>query len=755
MTNYDPNEITLQGTVIDIIFENDENGYKICDVLCQGEYTVTARGTMPFLFVGEIVTLQGHYENHKVYGDQFIVSGYVKNLPDNVEDIEIFLASGLIEGVGPATAKAIVKRFGAETIQVILNSPDKLESIRGITHVRALRIADTFKEYEQMSDLIIFFNKYGISTGIALKIYQKYGGLAIEIIQKNPYRLIDDIPEIGFKTADRIGKSMDYGNDSGSRICAGILYILSAGIGMGHSCLPEDRLIQETASLLELSQSNVQAYLETLHNLGRIQCIGDGFPRKIFLSYMYTCEAYIAKRLLALSHNNNEITTQHFSKSIRSFEIQNEIILDDNQKDAIRASSVQGFSVITGGPGTGKTTIIKALVHLLTGKKKKCVLAAPTGRAAKRMTEACGLPAKTIHRLLEFSAMRREEDWSGENPEDLRLEFGRNEKYPLDLNVLIIDEASMVDTLLLYHLLKAVPTDAQLIFVGDKDQLPSVGPGNVLKDIIQSESFHVTTLNTIYRQESQSMIAYNAHRINQGLMPELNYKERDFFLLSRNTPDDTMHTLLDVVCRRLPNTYGINPMEDIQVIIPNKKGTCGVMNANRLLQQQLNPPDPLKNEHMSGLGVFREGDRVMQIKNNYDIEWFKRMQTGVSGKGIFNGEMGIILSIDNKNKTVQILFDEDRVAEYEFNCLNQIEHCYAITVHKSQGSEFDYCVIPVLSAPPMLMTRNILYTAITRAKKMVILVGNGYCIETMVSNDKEQIRYTHLKEQILEGRTPV
>ncbi len=755
MTNYDPNEITLQGTVIDIIFENDENGYKICDVLCQGQYTVTARGTMPFLFVGEIVTLQGHYENHKVYGDQFIVSGYVKNLPDNVEDIEIFLASGLIEGVGPATAKAIVKRFGAETIQVILNSPDKLESIRGITHVRALRIADTFKEYEQMSDLIIFFNKYGISTGIALKIYQKYGGLAIEIIQKNPYRLIDDIPEIGFKTADRIGKSMDYGNDSGSRICAGILYILSAGIGMGHSCLPEDRLIQETASLLELSQSNVQAYLETLHNLGRIQCIGDGFPRKIFLSYMYTCEAYIAKRLLALSHNNNEITTQHFSKSIRSFETQNEIILDDNQKDAIRASSVQGFSVITGGPGTGKTTIIKALVHLLTGKKKKCVLAAPTGRAAKRMTEACGLPAKTIHRLLEFSAMRREEDWSGENPEDLRLEFGRNEKYPLDLNVLIIDEASMVDTLLLYHLLKAVPTDAQLIFVGDKDQLPSVGPGNVLKDIIQSESFHVTTLNTIYRQESQSMIAYNAHRINQGLMPELNYKERDFFLLSRNTPDDTMHTLLDVVCRRLPNTYGINPMEDIQVIIPNKKGTCGVMNANRLLQQQLNPPDPSKNEHMSGLGVFREGDRVMQIKNNYDIEWFKRMQTGVSGKGIFNGEMGIILSIDNKNKTVQILFDEDRVAEYEFNCLNQIEHCYAITVHKSQGSEFDYCVIPVLSAPPMLMTRNILYTAITRAKKMVILVGNGYCIETMVSNDKEQIRYTHLKEQILEGRTPV
>ncbi len=751
MASNDLNEITIQGTVVDIIFENDENGYKICEIFCQGQYTVTARGTLPFLFVGEIVSLTGHFENHKVYGDQFIVSEYVKTLPDNIEDIETFLSSGLIEGVGPATAKAIVKKFGIDTIRVILHTPDRLESVRGITHLRALRISDTFKEYEQMSDLIVFFNKYGISTGIALKIYQKYGGLAVEFVRKNPYRLIDDIPEIGFKTADRIGLSIGVHNDAGSRICAGILHVLSLGISTGHCCLPEDQLILNTSSLLELEQSVIQAYLDTLQNLGRIQCVGETYPRKIFLAYMYMCESYISRRLLMLARNNSEITEEYFTGSVRDFESDNQIDLDDTQIDAIKTSSRLGFSVITGGPGTGKTTIIKALVHILTGRKKKCVLAAPTGRAAKRMTETCGLPSKTIHRLLEFSAIQRDDDLIDEKPEDMRLEFGRNEKNPLDLSVLIIDEASMVDTLLFYHLLKAVPEHAQVILVGDKDQLPSVGPGNILKDIIQSNVFHITTLNTIYRQETQSMIAYNAHRINQGLLPEFNLKDRDFFLLTRNTPDDTIRTLLDVVCRRLPQTYGLNPMEDIQVIIPNKKGVCGVINANILLQQQLNPPASDKKEYTSGAGIFREGDRVMQIKNNYEIEWFKRDQIGVAGKGIFNGEMGIILAIDSKNKTVQILFDDDRVASYEFTCMNQIEHCYAITVHKSQGSEFDYCVIPVLSGPPMLMTRNILYTAITRAKKMVVLVGNGYCIETMVSNNKEQIRHTHLKEQIIEG----
>lgn len=754
MAKVDWNEITLHGTVVDIIYENEDNGYKICDILCDGHREVTARGTLPFLFAGEIVTLTGHYENHKVYGDQFIVTGYTKALPDTVEDTETFLASGLIEGVGPSTAKAIVRKFGAETVDVILHAPEKLEAVRGITHSRALRIAETFREYEQMSELVVFFNKYGISTGMALKIYQKYGGLAIEIVQKNPYRLIDDIPEIGFKTADRIGISLGVGADSGSRICAGVLHILSCALGSGHVYVPEPQLIQESALLLGIPESDILPCLETLSNLRRITCIGDAHWRRVFLTYMDECEAYIAGKLWQLSRNSMPVRDSNFEKSISQFESQSGLVLDENQRCAIKQSAEQGFSIITGGPGTGKTTIIKALVHLLTGQKRKCVLAAPTGRAAKRMTEACGLPAKTIHRLLEFSAAIHDGDLlsgSGETArEDFRLEFGKNEANPIDANVLIIDETSMMDTILLYHLLKAVSSDAQLIFVGDQDQLPSVGPGNVLKDLIHTGVFPTVVLNVIYRQETQSMIAYNAHRINHGELPEMNRKERDFFLLTRRTPNDTMTTMLDVVCRRLPQTYGIDPMRDIQVLIPNKKGICGVMNANALLQQELNPPEDSKKEYHASAGIFREGDRVMQVRNNYEIIWQKRGKPGVEGKGIFNGEMGMIESIDTKNREVTILFDDERVAVYDYPSMNQIEHCYAITVHKSQGSEFDYCVIPLMPGPPMLMTRNILYTAITRARKMVVLIGNGICIETMVSNNTEQKRCTYLAERILE-----
>lgn len=749
------NEISIQGTVVEIIYENEDNGYKICDVIYDGGTVVTVRGTLPFLYLGEFVTLEGYFSHHKVYGEQFIVTTYSKNLPDNVEDLEIFLASGLIEGVGPATAKAIIRKFGTDTVRVILTSPEQLETVRGITYKRAIRIAETFQQYEQMRELTVFFNKYGISTALALKVYRKYGGLALEIVQKNPYRLIEDIPEVGFKTADRIGISVGIGIDSSSRICAGILHVLAAGVGNGHVYIPEDQLRKETSFLLDVDEKYIESALDTLVSLGKVTCVGTQIPRRIFLSYMYGCESYIAMRLCQLKENRMPIRKQHYEKHLKQFEEQTGLLLDDAQRSAILQSAECGFSIITGGPGTGKTTIIKALVHLLSGDKRKCVLAAPTGRAAKRMSEACGLPAKTIHRLLEFYAaasgeeMRQEGDYLSK--EDYRLEFGKNETNPIDANVLIIDESSMIDTILLYHLLKAVPNDAQLIFVGDKDQLPSVGPGKVLKDIIQTHVFPTTVLYTIYRQKTQSMIAYNASRINHGEMPEFNYIERDFFLLPRNTPTDVMKTMLDVVCRRLPQAYHIDPMQDIQVLIPNKKGICGVIHANSLLQQALNPPGEMKKEYTNGAGIiFREGDRVMQIKNNYEIVWHKQDTPGVEGKGIFNGEMGVILSVDNPNKEITILFDEERIALYDFSSMHQIEHCFAITVHKSQGSEFDYCVIPFVQGPPMLMTRNVLYTAVTRGRKMVIMIGSNGGIETMVLNNTEQMRYTNLTEQIME-----
>lgn len=747
-------EIVIHGTVLEIIYENEDNGYKICDILCDGKDIVTARGTLPFLYIGEYVTFTGHFENHKVYGDQFIVTGYGKELPNNVEDIEIFLASGLIEGVGPSTAKAIVKKFGQDTVEVILHNPEKLECIRGISHARALRIGETFQEYEATSELIVYFNQHGISTGLALKIYQKYGVMATQIVQKNPYRLIDDIPEIGFKTADRLGQSMGVAPDAGSRICAGILHVLSLGLSSGHVYLPETEVLEETALLLNVPQNLIRDSIDTLEGLHKILCLDEKTDRKIFLSYMDLSEKFIADRLY-----EHSLITMHFpedkiERNLEKFQQQNEIVLDEAQREGILKSCCQGFSIITGGPGTGKTTIIKALVHLLTGMSKKCVLAAPTGRAAKRMTEACGLPAKTIHRLLEFSSSGREfegEQGQGSGSrEDFYLKFGRNEQNPLDVNVLIVDETSMLDTLLLYHLLKATPKDTQIVFVGDQNQLPSVGPGNVLKDLISSSQFPTTILNKIYRQEDSSMIAYNAHKVNGGLLPEINKKNSDFFLLPRRAPHEVMQTLLDVVCRRLPKAYGVDPMKDIQVLIPNKKGICGVINANVLLQQELNPHQNGFDDFENSNGIFRTGDRVMQTKNNYEIVWVKRDLPGIEGKGIFNGEMGVIQGIDKKNKTVDILFDDDRFVTYDFPTMNQIEHCYAITVHKSQGSEFDYCVIPLIPGPPMLMTRNILYTAITRAKKMVVLVGDGNCIEWMVSNDTQQKRYTYLAERIQE-----
>lgn len=742
--------ITVTGIVTEVIFSNEDNGYAVCSIQTDGgKSEITARGIMPFVLPGESVILTGHFENHKVYGLQFAVETYEKHFPDNVTDMETFLASGLIEGVGAATARNIVKAFGEDTVSVLRDNPERLEEVRGITHARAVKIGEAFKEYSQTSEIVILFNKYGLSTGTALKVYRKYGSLSVDAVKKDPYALIDQVPEIGFKTADRIGMAMEFDPVSDNRVCAGIIYVMGMVLSNGHTYYPLDHLVTETAGYIGVPEEAVRNAADILQTREKLSVSEKDGTKIAMLKYIRDAESYTANRLKMMSERTYPVSDEDMDDAISKFEKQTGLVLDDRQRSAVRNSAGSGISIITGGPGTGKTTIIRALVQLLTSRKRKCMLAAPTGRAAKRMTEACGLPAKTIHRLLEYTPAVSDVSLNTDSfGEPKTPEFRKNESNPLDTNVLIIDESSMVDIILLYHLIKAVPPDAQLIFVGDRDQLPSVGPGNVLKDMIRSEAFNTVVLDSIYRQEQGSMIAVNAHRINEGFLPETGKDINDFFILRRYTPEDTLNTLLDVVGTRLPARYGIDPMKDIQVLIPGKKGISGVINVNARLQEMLNPPSRSVKEHNFGDILFREGDRVMQIKNNYDIYWSSTEKTGIEGNGIFNGEMGIIQKVDNAARTVSVLFDDDRLAIYDYPSLNQLEHCYAVTVHKSQGSEFDYCVIALMRGMPLLMTRNILYTAVTRARKMAVLIGDPECIQEMVENNSEQRRYTLLKERI-------
>lgn len=730
----------LKGIIADIIFENEDNGFKICELETSDDI-VTIKGILPFLQVGETVLLEGTWVSHDVYGEQFSVNTFEKEIPQTPEDMEVFLASGLLEGVGNATAHLIVEAFGSDTFNVLLKQPERLEELKGISHNKAMKISAAFQEHFQMSDIVMFFSKYGASTKLAVKAYQKYGSNAIPLIEKNPYVLIDDIPEVGFKTADKISHSIGLPYDSPSRIYAGIIHCLKQATQFGHVFVPIDILINECSELIGVHKERIADCINELDILTKVTIRYDNMDRQIvYLTYMFHCERYVAEKLHRLHQNRYEFDEDNFEMSIEQFARFTGYELDDNQKSAVRTAGENGVTVITGGPGTGKTTIIRALTHLVASCHKKCLLAAPTGRAAKRMTESCGVQAKTIHRLLEFSG-----DDSGE---DAGLVFKRDESNPLEADVLIIDEMSMVDIMLMYHLLKALPEDTQLILVGDKDQLPSVGPGNVLRDIISSELFTTVTLSVIYRQNNESLITWNAHKINHGEMPDFNTKDGDFFIISRGTQQDCIRAVIELCSKRLPEAYHIDPLCDIQVLIPAKKGVCGVLNANVLLQEVLNPKENYKREITVNDVIFREGDRIMQIKNNYYIKWSKKDRIAEEGEGIFNGEMGEIVQIDDKTRELTVSFDDDRYAVYNFNDLHQLEHCYAITVHKSQGSEFPFCVIPILCNSSMLMTRNILYTAITRAKKMVVLVGTKEQVRMMTQNNRQQQRFTTLCEML-------
>ncbi len=748
----------INGIVEDVIYANPDNGFSVIALQpSDGGEVIKAAGAMPELLPGEYVTLTGRTEYKEPYGETFRTVTCTKAVPADGESLVRFLSCGLFPGIGEVTAKAIVGRFGAETPSVILKTPERLAEIKKISLKRAYDVGKAFVNYYDFSETIGYFSKLGISTSIAMAIYKKYGSASVKVTERNPYMLIDEVPRVGFRTADAIAASIGFGRDSGSRICAYISYYLQSQLGNGNVCYPEDALVYAVSNELETDPARTGDAVESLISAGslvrfvppraetvdRVQVRPESL---VMLRYMDECEQFVSDSLLALSEES-PARAGDFDGFIARFEEDNSIELSTKQKDAVRAAVENSFSVITGGPGTGKTTVTKAIYRYISQKGKKCVLAAPTGRAAKRMAEAVGIEAKTIHRLLEYSPYQNEDE-TDDSAEEYRMRFNRNEDNPLDADVLIIDEVSMLDTLLAYHLLKAVKSGTRAVFLGDKDQLPSVGPGNLLKDIILSGKFTVTTLDFVYRQSDTSLINYNAQRINSGEMPEMNIRDRDFFMLDHSDPSTMPELVADLIGRRLPKAYGADPLKDVQVLIPSKKGPCGVENMNVVLQNALNPGQRGKDELVFGERLFRVNDRIMQIRNNYEIEWEHKYQTGVSGKGIFNGEMGIITDIDRAARTVTVEFDDERIAEYTQETLSQLELCYAITVHKSQGSEFNYCVIALSGIPSRLATRNILYTAVTRAKKMIIIAGERRYLRMMIENDSEETRYTCLRYRL-------
>ncbi len=735
----------IRGTVEDIVYENEESGFKICYVRVGDEY-ITVKGIFPFLNIGEQISAVGRWESHREYGEQFVAESYEKFLPVAAADIKGFLASGLIEGVGQITAGLIVDAFGEKTLDVIINEPHRLESVRGISHNKAVKISQAVAGHSESSGIVMFFNKYGIGTSCALNVYKTFGKNALALVEENPYQISAQVKGFSFKMADKIGMSMGLPPDSYNRICACIMYRLEYSLGEGHTFLPADLLLRDVCDYTGCNMETAKESLGILQIQNEIVCMKGEYGVHVYIKYINMCEVYAESKLNELSNVNLKISNRTFNDAVKSFENNSGFVLDERQRDAVRAAGENGVLIITGGPGTGKTTIIKAIIHMLEMEGKKCLLGAPTGRAAKRMANACGKEAKTIHRLLEMDYML-DEGADSSSLDSHILAFKKNEESPLDADAVIIDEVSMVDTILMYHLLKAIRRKTRLILVGDRDQLPSVGAGKVLRDIIDTNEFKTITLDEIYRQESDSLIAVNAHRINNGQMPIVNNSDKDFFLMKKTNAPMCAELIKELCSIRLPKAYGINPMSDIQVIIPTKKGVCGTVNINKELQACLNPAEHKKQEAELHGVIFREGDRVMQIKNNYDAEWEDLYDPSVNGKGVFNGEMGILQSIDKKNRTVSVLFDDNRIVFYDFNKMNELEHCYAVTVHKSQGSEFDYCIIPIIDGAPMLMTRNLLYTAITRAKKMVVLVGLEERIRMMIDNNSEVLRYTGFGKQ--------
>ena len=731
----------ITGYIDHIIFRNEENGYTVFQFHNEnGE--VTCVGKFPYIGDGEFLELEGEYVMHPSYGLQLQVTGHKVKEPEDRESIERYLGSGAVKGIGPALAGKIVAKFGEDTFRIMEEEPERLAEIKGISERKAREICVQVEEKKDLRQAMIYLQKYGISINLAVKIYQKYGLGIYSILEENPYRLADDIEGVGFKTADEIAFRIGIHTDSDFRIQSGIFYTLLQSVQEGHVYLEEKVLSAKAAQLLEVEITDIEKYLMDLAMEKKVVLKQDEEQVRVYPAKYYYMEMNTARMLKELNIRYEEDDSL-IRKRIEKLEKQNESTLDERQREAVAEAVKNGIFILTGGPGTGKTTTINAMIRYFLSEGMDIRLAAPTGRAAKRMTETTGYEAQTIHRLLEVSG----------NPEETgKGGFGRNQENPLETDVVIIDEMSMVDLPLMHALLSAVIPGTRLILVGDINQLPSVGPGKVLKDLIDSEVFPVMMLTRIFRQAQDSDIVANAPRINAGLEVRLDNKSRAFFFLKRQDADVIISVILTLIQKKLPR-YVDAKMTDIQVLAPMKKGLLGVERLNRILQQYLNPPSPKKQEKEYGEKILRVGDKVMQTKNNYQLEWEIATKYGLvvdKGIGVFNGDIGIVTAIHTYDETVEVEFDEKRKVNYPFKLLDELEFAYAVTIHKSQGSAYPAVIIPLLSGPKQLYCRNLLYTAVTRAKKCVTLVGSDTVFQEMIRNVEEQKRNTSLSERIRE-----
>ena len=729
----------VTGYVEHIVFRNEENGYTVFH-LENEDGEVTCVGNLNFITEGEMLELEGEYVNHSVYGNQLKVSAYRVKEPEDLVSIERYLGSGAIKGIGQTMASRIVKKFREDTFRIIEEEPERLAEIKGISERKAMEIASQMEEKKDMRKSMIYLQKYGISTKLAAKIYQRYGMKVHQILEENPYRLADDIEGVGFRTADEIAARIGIHTDSDYRIRSGLFYILQQAVAEGHIYLPEELLLRRAKVLLGIEIEDIEKYIMDLCMERKTVMKEKDGKVIVYPAHYYYMELNTAKMLNDLDIDC-QMPEDMMEKRLRAVEEKEKIELDPLQHKAVIESIKHGLLILTGGPGTGKTTTINTMIQFFESEGLSILLAAPTGRAAMRMTEATGYEAQTIHRLLEVNGNPEEESTGG---------FLRNRENPLEADVIIIDEMSMVDLNLMHALLSAVVQGTRLILVGDVDQLPSVGPGSVLKDIISSERFHVVTLTKIFRQAGESDIIMNAHKINAGEPVELNKKSRDFFFVKCDEADTIIGGIIALIQRKLPQYVQAHPNE-IQVMTPTRKGLLGVERMNVILQKYLNPADEKKTEREINGRLFREGDKVMQIKNNYQLEWEICTRFGLTvdkGMGVFNGDMGVISEINEYKETVEVEYDEGRKVKYGFDMVDELELAYAITVHKSQGSEYPAVILPLLPGPKLLYNRNLLYTAVTRAKKCLTIIGSDTTFQEMIRNKSEQERYTSLAERI-------
>ncbi|MBE6824787.1 MAG: ATP-dependent RecD-like DNA helicase [Ruminococcaceae bacterium] len=723
----------LSGQVESIVYRNEDNGYTVIELAGDDEM-ITAVGTMPLISVGEHVKLYGTYKNHPSYGQQFSATACERSMPENLDGILKYLSSGAIKGIGPATAQRLVKAFGADTLSVLENDPVRVSKLKGISQEKALDICQQLKQVVGIRELVAYLSGFNIDAKSAVAIWKCFGNQAIQYIEDNPYILCNEKLSISFDTADIIARHQNRAQDDRYRVRAALCHVLNHNKLNGHTCLPKEKLLQVTASLLSLELCCVESALKDMLEEGSL--ISEYISEKefIFTSAMHQSETYISARLQMLMRFP-AMRIEDVDKKIEHIEQRDNIQYATLQKKAIKEALTKGMLILTGGPGTGKTTTLNAIIRLLKENGQKVCLAAPTGRAAQRMSQVTSEEAKTIHRLLEVSF----------DIEDKPV-FKKNEHNMLNCDAIIVDEVSMVDCVLFESLMKALPLSCRLILVGDCDQLPSVGAGNVLSDLIASNTVPVVELKEIFRQSMQSLIVTNAHKIVSGEMPKLNATDNDFFFIQKNSMEECADTIVDLCTRRLKNTYGYSCLSDIQILSPTKKGPLGTFELNRMIQSIVNPKDSSKREINVNYSILREGDKVMQHKNNYNINWVK--DNGEFGEGIFNGDIGILEEVNNSASFVKVRFD-DKVAMYDQDSLADLELSYACTVHKSQGNEFEAVVMPVHSFAPQLMYRNLLYTAVTRAKKMLILVGDQSALNRMVQNNKRILRFSGLKDFLI------